>query len=254
MKKLIMLMVLCLSIPSTIFAGTIDPDTPDSKYIEYGSKFHNVVKICCFDGKGMSCGSAVVIDSHWIITAAHVVENCHSWSITIDEINYNIVSMISHEKYQSDNFGYDDIALGYIEQPLPLKSFPGLYEDSNEPGKLCSMAGWGFTGNFKTGLKFSDNKRRAGSNFIDKVERNTLVCSPSRRNNKMTELEFLICNGDSGGGLFIDGKLAGIHSSVVATDKKPDSTYNDESCHTRISLYAPWIKQTMREYNHGSNK
>jgi hypothetical protein len=31
---------------SVVNAGTIDPSTPDSKYLEYGSKFHSVVSIC----------------------------------------------------------------------------------------------------------------------------------------------------------------------------------------------------------------
>lgn len=227
-------------------AGTIDPDTPDSKYIEYGEKFTNIVKIFCLDGKGISSGSAVVIGDHWILTAAHVVENCHSWSIEIDNKKYKISKMIMHPKYKIDKFGYDDIALGYIEENLCLNIYPDLYEESDEVGKFCSMAGWGFSGDFNTGVKFYDKKRRGGSNFIDKTERHTLVCSPSRPTQKPTELEYLICTGDSGGGLFIDGKLAGIHSSVMsANDKKPNSSYENESCHTRVSLYAGWIKEVI---------
>ena len=103
------------------------------------------------------------------------------------------------------------------------------------------MAGWGFTGTFNTGIEKADGKRRAGSNFIDRTERKILVCSPSKRHEKTTELEYLIGSGDSGGGLFIDNKLAGIHSSVIGYDGKSNSTYTDESCHTRISLYSDWI-------------
>jgi Trypsin len=231
---------------STIMlAGTIDPNTPDSKYIEYGSKFHNTVKLCCFDGKGLSCGSAVVIDPHWILTAAHVVENCQIWSVTIKDKEYKLDKVILNPDYKSDNFGYDDIALGYSKEKLVFDHYPALYELNDEVGKVCSMAGWGLTGTFNTGANRSDDKRRAGSNFIDGIERKVLMCSPSRRNEKITSLEFLIASGDSGGGLFIDGKLAGIHSSVVAIDKKPNSTYTDQSCHTRVSLYSKWIKKTM---------
>jgi hypothetical protein len=39
-----------LCITSIVSAGTIDPNTPDSKHLEYGSKFPSVVKLCCFDG------------------------------------------------------------------------------------------------------------------------------------------------------------------------------------------------------------
>ena len=109
------------------------------------------------------------------------------------------------------------------------------------------MAGWGLTGTFNGGVKISDGRRRGGSNFVDKIEKNVLICSPSRKNNKSTELEYLICSGDSGGGLFINGKLAGIHSSVLGYDGKPDSTYGDESTHSRVSSYVPWIKGVLNE-------
>ena len=61
-----------------------------------------------------------------------------------------------------------------------------------------------------------------------------------------TELEFLISPGDSGGGLFIDQKLAGIHSYVYATDGKSDSDYGDVGCSTRVSDYIEWIDKTKQ--------
>jgi secreted trypsin-like serine protease len=246
MKKLITLMVLCLFL-SKGFAGTIDPEIPDQKYIEYGSKFDSVVKICCFDGKGLSCGSAVVIDAEWIITAAHVVEGSQNCTIIMNKKKYNIDKIIIHKNYKTHTFGYDDIALGHIEEKIDLKYYPKIYQNSDEVGKICSISGWGFTGNFITGTKIHDDNRRAGSNFIDRIEKNVLICSPSKRKDKFTELEFLICSGDSGGGLFIDNKLAGINSSVIGYDGKSDSTYGDESCHTRLSLYYNWIKEEMEK-------
>lgn len=230
-----------------VVGGTIDPNTPDHQYVEYGSQFHSTVKICCFDGKGMACGSAVIIDSQWIVTAAHVVENCYTWSIIIDDQKYKLDKVIMHPKYDAKIYGYYDIALGHLEQPIKLDFYPDLYDKDDEVGKLCSMAGLGFTGTFNTGLAKHDGKKRAGSNFVDKIENHVLICSPSKRNQKITSLEFLICSGDSGGGLFIDNKLAGIHSSVVGYDGKPNSTYGDESCHTRVSLYRSWILDTIKQ-------
>jgi len=231
------------------FAGTIDPETPDSKYVEYGGKFSHVVKLCCLDDKGMSCGSAVIIDPNWIITAAHVVENCHSWTVNIKDKKYKISKMFINPKYNTNVFGEYDIALGYASDPIDIDHYPSLYEKQDEVGKLCSIAGWGLTGNFNTGTKLSDNKIRGGSNFVDRIEKKVLICSASKRNEKFTELEYLICSGDSGGGLFIDNKLAGINSSVLGYDGKPDSTYGDESCHTRISVHIDWINNTMETHN-----
>jgi len=231
------------------FAGTIDPETPDSKYLEYGAKFNHVVKLCCFDGVGMSCGSAVIIDPHWIITAAHVIENCNSWTVIVKDKEYKLSKVFINPKYNTNIFGESDIALGYSPEPIKISFYPPLYENGDEVGKVCSIAGWGLTGNFNTGVKISDGKIRGGSNFIDRTDKKVLICSASKRNNKFTELEYLICSGDSGGGLFIDGKLAGINSSVLGYDGKPDSTYTDESCHTRISLYIDWINSTIGENN-----
>jgi len=227
------------------YAGTIDPDTPDANYIEYGLQFDYVVKISCSNGSEFYCGSAVVIAPEWIITAAHVVENCNSWNISIGKEKYIIDKMIIHSKYDSNIFGYHDIAMGHLSKPIKLDFYPEIYEDNNEVGKTCSIAGWGFSGTFNTGTKFNDGKRRAGLNIIDKTERTVLICSPSRKNEKITPLEYMICSGDSGGGLFIDKKLAGINSSVVGYNGLSNSTYGHESCHTRVSLYAEWISSNI---------
>jgi hypothetical protein len=253
MKKLLMILFSTFIIYANCHAGTIDPQVSDEKYVVYGSKFQNVAKICCLEngpeGVLTSCGSAVIIDSHWAVTAAHVVFSSKQCSIKIKDKSYEITKTIVHPEFKNNVFGYHDIALCYIKEPIKLDFYPELYEDKDEVGKVCSIAGWGFTGTFITGSTRHDNKRRAGSNVIDKTERTNLVCSPSPKGVRHTELEFLIASGDSGGGLFIDNKLAGIHSSVLASDKVPDSTYTDESCHTRISLYVKWIKEHVKRKN-----
>lgn len=232
---------------SNSFAGTIDPNVEDSKYLEYGSNFKHTVKIICYDDKGESSGSAVIIDDNWIITAAHIVKNMKDHHIIIDDKKHNLDFVICHEKYHDNVFGYYDIAIGHIEEKVEMEPYPALYENNDEVGKLAAITGLGLTGNFNTGVKISDGKKRAGSNFIKEIERGTLVCDASKPHQKITELEYLICSGDSGGGLFIDGKLAGINSSVLGYDDKPDSTYGDESCHTRISMYIPWIKNIIKK-------
>jgi hypothetical protein len=109
-----------------------------------------------------------------------------------------------------------------------------------------TLAGFGFRGTFHTGMAESDGKRRAGSNKISGLERSVLVCDPSTENK--TALEFLITPGDSGGGLFIGNKLAGVHSFLMAKDGKPNGTYTDESAHTRVSLYVDWVESEIKKY------
>lgn len=243
------LLYLFLLLNSISYAGTIDPNTPDSEYTEYGSKFTSVVRLFNYNEKNQLCaGSAVVIDPHWIITAAHVVHNCHSNTISLDKTKYSIEQIIVHPDYKAEIFGYNDLALGYIEEDVNLDFYPQLYADADESDKLCSIAGYGITGTFVTGANLSDGLKRGGSNIIDHIERGILVCSPSRRGDNFTQLEFLISNGDSGGGLFINQKLAGINSGLMCSDKKLDSSYGDESFHTRISLYKKWIENTIKNF------
>ena len=231
----LMITKLCLS-------GTIDPNTPDTKYIEYGNKFTYVGKLCGIGSDNKYyCASAVAINDRFILTAAHVVKNAKSCTININDKTINVVNIECQIEFEEDNFGYNDIAIGYCEEEIGLDFYPDLYEDNNEEGKLCSMSGYGLTGTFTTGSIKSDNHRRAGSNIIDNIQNDLLICSPSGPGKK-TSLEFIIASGDSGGGLFIDNKLAGINSCVMATDKKPNSSYGDEGGHTRISKFIPWIK------------
>lgn len=247
MRTLINSFVLCFSlIFNTVLAGTIHPFTPDAKHVEYGKKFANIVKLCgSYEDKSMFCASAVVIDKNWILTAAHVVRNskiCIVHDKDKDQA-FLVSEIICHKDFNDNGFGVADIALGYVEKDIVLDSYPELYTDNDEIGKICSISGYGFTGDFKTGAIKSDSFKRAGSNTIDSIDRDLLICTPSSLNR--TELEFLIASGDSGGGLFINHKLAGINSCVLAIDKNPNSNYSDEAGHTRISTYAPWIKEEI---------
>ncbi len=249
MKTLVALL-LTIVFSVNLLAGTRDPSIPDEKYIEYAKQFKYVYKVCGTSKDGeLFCASSVVIDPHWILTAAHVVKNQRTCLIHKgDKEKAHIVSEIfCHEDFCDEKFGMADIALMYTEDDIGLDFYPPLYETDDEVGKVCSMAGYGLHGTFITGVKNFDQNMRAGSNVVDKIEKNLLICSPSIKDRK-TELEYLICSGDSGGGLFIDGKLAGINCCVFGgSDNKPDSTYGDESGHTRISKLISWIKTTMKK-------
>jgi len=228
------------------YGGTISPSSSDEKHIEYGSKFNYVLVISGEYETGPFFASSVAISPSWILTAAHVVDRSKKCFIHYNDKKYETLNVIKHHGFSDNQFGLHDIALIQLAENLDLKFYPELYHNNDEEGKLCSISGFGLTGNFHTGVEKYDGKRRAGSNYIDKIDRNLLICSPSVEH-KNTELEFLIGRGDSGGGLFIGNKLAGINSCVLADDKKTDSTYGDESGHTRISEHVEWIEKTIKE-------
>jgi len=241
--RIFKILLFVIAFSSYCYAGTIDPSVPDSKYIEYGKKFLYVVKISgTLNDDARFYGSAVLIDDHHLLTAAHVVKDSKSCNIQIDNQNIEIHKTIVHPDF-NDQFGFADIAIGYSKESFNLKFYPELYKNNDEINKICSISGYGSTGSFSTGAYIYDNIRRAGSNVVDRTDRDLLVCSVSPKgNSKHTSLEFLIAGGDSGGPLFIDQKIAGINSCVFAKKNKPQSKYGEESGHTRVSKFVEWIE------------
>ena len=90
----------------------------------------------------------------------------------------SLEKVIYHKDFESD-FGAGDIALGYVKENINLDFYPELYQDTDEVNKICCISGFGISGTFITGAKHSDGKRRAGSNFVDKVYRELLICTAS---------------------------------------------------------------------------
>lgn len=237
---------------SVSHAGTTDPSVPDDKYRKYGDQHECVVKIKgkCWCKKQDEkehefSASAVVIHPHWVLTAAHVVDNTKDVSINVRGKDLPMKKVVVKKEFEENNLGFNDIAICYCEEDIGLDFYPDLYEGRDEVGKVVGICGYGMHGTFSTGAVKSDGSKRAGANIIDGVERNCLICS--NVGGKKTNMDFLIASGDSGGGLFIDGKLAGINSFVMATDGKSNSDYGDECAHTRISEYIEWIKEQMKQ-------
>ena len=243
MNKVFFSFVLAILYSNLLFSGTIDPSVPDEKYIEYGKSFEYIVSLCGqTQDEKTYCASAIIIKPKFILTAAHVVKDASTGFITFNGKKYKIEYFFYPKEYDHNQFGKCDIAIGKLEKEVELKFYPPLYKDNDEVGKICCISGFGLTGNFNTGANMSDNRRRAGSNVIDYIDKDLLICSPSKNDRQKTSLEFLIASGDSGGGLFIDGKLAGINSCVIA-DKVPRSDYKTEAGHTRISNFIEWIEE-----------
>jgi hypothetical protein len=252
LKRILLIIYAIVFVVSSVFAGTTDPSVDDSKYIEYGNKFEHIGKI-----HGTSpldnvffYGSCVGIKDNIVITAAHIVSDIDGPKVDINNQTINIKKIVIHPLFKQQGKECD-IALCSLEKPLGLAWYPKLYQNNNEVGKVCSMAGYGITGKFNSSHRIADQKKRGGSNIIDIVENNILVCNANRLGR--TELEFLISYGDSGGGLFIGNELAGIHSSIaqLLIDSTVQNDYNTLSFHVRISKHLNWINNTITMIDNG---
>jgi hypothetical protein len=246
--------VLILAGSSVALAGTRDPNTPDEKYVEFGKQFPNVVRIRALttikDKKSgveitlHQYGSAVLIRPNWALTAAHVLHDTREPEIMLaDDKKHAVPYFVIHHDFKDESFGHGDLALCYSDKDFEAEFYPELYRDTDELGKAVTIAGYGFAGTFHTGAQTADNKRRGGHNAVEGTERGVLICRADVKNRY--PLEFLITPGDSGGGMFIGNKLAGINSFLMAADKQPNGSYGDEAAHTRISLYADWIESQI---------
>lgn len=244
-----LIIFLLLAANSSLYGGTIRPDVPDSEYLNYGNQYKCIVKV---SGKlkeepdVTASGSGVVIAKHWILSAAHVLNCMNDAYFYIENKRYDIKKVIINNEFDENSTGISngDLALCYVEEPIDLSLFPALYEKEDEHNKICGIAGYGSTGTAITGSIRNDGKKRAGSNKVILVTEALLFCDMSEKN--PTSLEFIVAHGDSGGGLFIDGKLAGINSFVSNAKGRSGSRFGDESGHTRISRYKLWIETHMK--------
>jgi len=248
------ILIFSLLFGSNLYGGTIRPDVPDSNYIQYGEKYKCVVKVSgrLKNEKVIASGSGVVISEHWILSAAHVLNCMEEPYFIIKEKKYTIKEVIVNPDFdENKTMSSGDLALCYVEEKIEMDFYPILYEKEDEHNKICGIAGYGLTGTGQSGSHKSDDKKRAGSNKIMLVTDSILFCDMSKNN--PTSLEFLIAHGDSGGGLFIDGKLAGINSFVSSSNGRPNSKFGDESGHTRISRYKAWIDIHVKFYKRKHN-
>jgi hypothetical protein len=245
MRGLLLIFALASVVAS---GGTIEDTIPDARYKQYGESFSPYTRpIKGLDSKGRTPhGTCVLISPHWALTAAHVTEDLVAAGIPMDDGERIVNKFVPHPSYTGD-FGWHDIALVHTSKPFTLAKYPPLSDGTERLGSVVSAAGYGVTGRLSTGIKADDAGLRAGTMRLVAEERAVFVCAIARSG---SPLPFCIAPGDSGGPLWAtaaDGttRLVGINSCVSRRGTgKPKHVAGEESCHTRVSLYLEWIRDT----------
>jgi hypothetical protein len=244
-------------------AGTIRDDRSDRLYRDLAKDFPSVGMLDI--DRGTTC-SGTLIASEWVLTAGHCVydkqsDNSYGYinsaTFTVGGLDYAGKAVATHPGWidSQANLSSDyDIALIKLDSSVTDIKPATLYTGNDEIGEIGTFVGFGRTGDGLTGQQEGTSGiKRAGTNIIDwtgvDLNRSSRILLADFDNplfDPATSLEYSIAKGDSGGGMFINGYLAGVNSFAAGlTDGKTDSSYTDLMGVTRVSSFVSWINNMI---------
>lgn len=246
-------MALCL-LPALSSASTRRHDRTDSLYTTLGNSFTSVGSVQI----GSSFGSATLIGTNWILTAAHV-QSASTGTFTLNGTTYNVTNLVSHPLWSGDvGIGGFDFCVGFIAGGV-VGTPTGYYAGVDELGRISTSVGFGATGTGLTGAVDPGGTKRGFTNFIDARNAPDLPglisdfdhpdgSTSSFGDTSPTALEGAVAGGDSGGALFVDffGSFlqVGVTSYAAGPVGEPFGKYGWLSGYADLTLGADWIQQT----------
>lgn len=259
-------LLLIAAIGSTANAGIRRHDRDDALYqsLANESQFQSSARLQI----GTTTCSATLINSEWLITAAHCFDNTSN-PITLAFLDGGgfafVEEVVIHPEWSQGMLTQGgDLALLRLSNPVTNVTAANLYTGSNELGAIGTGVGYGRTGTGNTGHLPGLGVKRAGTNVIDALgsdrgfDESILLTdfdNPLRESDSTygsalpTDLEYQVAPGDSGGSLFIEENgqfyLAGVTSFINSIDGDPDGDYGDMSAYTRLSDYNAWINSVI---------
>ncbi len=196
-------------------------------------------------------GSGTVVGGQYLLTAAHVVDRAAQLSFQIDGKTYDAQRWTIHPRWNGSNFNSGfDLAVVRLTEPVSGAPAVQLQHRPREMGKIVTIVGYGQGGTGDTGASTASGAKLAGQNRIELFTggRDRLMQSTFHApGDGALPLEFLPAPGDSGGGVFIGTKLAGIVSFLAAADGTPDASFGDTAQFVRISQQLDLIDQALRQ-------
>lgn len=209
-----------------LFGGSLHPNFPDSRYIEY-AEWIPIVKIITSN----SYCSGTVISSKFILTIKHAIEYQSKIEIVFNNKILKYKTIILHPK--------KDVCIIELQEPIITTNLE-FYESVDLIGKMCVIGGYGIYKKIGKDPK-PDGHKRAGNNIVVWESSDLFECCMDGLN--PIDLEFISTPGDSGGPVLINNQLVGINQYVKAEDNNPDSSHGDRSGHIKISSIRSWINK-----------
>ncbi|WP_394941106.1 S1 family peptidase [Psychromicrobium sp. YIM B11713] len=204
-----------------IIGGTKSPATPWAVQLVYKQA----------DGKTYSC-TGIAIAASWVLTADHCVSDSVGMTAYYSNSTSNLGTGITADKLYNSPQG--DVALVHLSKPKPLSSYPVVAQSYvTKAGDKGTIYGYGKRANGAA----SDGLYQA-NNTVTGVGID-LFSAPAihvKGDNGAANA------GDSGGPLFIGGKIVGILS--LGDVANPGADIHAGAEYTNVTPIRQWIKNT----------
>jgi hypothetical protein len=200
---------------------------------------------------GRFLASGTLINNQYLITAAHVVDRASNLTFELGGQTYQAQQWTMHPRWRGDNFNSGfDLAVVQLTEPVSGVRKVPLMRNQREVGRIGTIVGFGQSGTGDSGATTPSGIKLAGQSRIERAiggqDRllQTIFAGPD---DNPLPLEFQPAPGDSGGGLFIGNRLAGVVSFLSAADGIADASFGDAGNYVRISRHLDLIDQALRE-------